>query len=140
MLPPQAWETREKWQTLKVTFSFFFWERTVSVALCKALANGRWHSGQDGMETMLTTYYKWFFNWRKKKKKETCLKAVDQRSTPAPPSTCPQSLTSHLLGNHVHWDASPARKHQGLPASHCQVLNPECLSAAPCSLKWFAQL
>lgn len=47
---------------------------------------------------------------------------MDQRSTPAPPSACPQILTSHLLGNQTHCDASQARGWQGLPASHCQVL------------------
>lgn len=51
-----------------------------------------------------------------------CQKAVDQRSTPAPPSVCPWILTSHLLGNQMHCDASQARGYQGLPASHCQVL------------------
>lgn len=51
-----------------------------------------------------------------------CQKAVDQRSTPAPPSVCPPTLTSHLLGNHMHSDASRAREHQGLSASDCQVL------------------
>lgn len=51
-----------------------------------------------------------------------CQKAVDQRSTPAPPSACPQILTSHLLGNQRHCHASQARGNQGLPASHCQVL------------------
>lgn len=46
-----------------------------------------------------------------------CQKAVDQRSTPALPSVCPKTLTSHLLGNHMHSDASQASEHQAfLPA------------------------
>lgn len=50
-----------------------------------------------------------------------CQKAVDQRSTAALPSVCPQTLTSHLLGNNMHSDASQASEHQGLSTSDCQV-------------------
>ena len=59
--------------------------------------------------------------------------AVGQRSTPAPPSMCPQT-TSHLLGN-THSDVSQAREHQAfLPATARSYL-PECHSASSCSSK-----
>ena len=48
-------------------------------------------------------------------------KAVGQRSTPVPPSTCPQTITSHLLGNHA-LGCQSSQGAPGLPASDCQVL------------------